>query len=74
MQSALKSLIGKNVHIHTIRSNESIFGELREVGDQVAVVVYGEHTYYIALSKIVWFQEWPSDGPESAGPFRGDIH
>ena len=73
MRNTLRSLVGKNVHLHTSRSNESIFGELREVGEQVAIVVYGDHTYYVALDKIVWFQEWPSES-ESAGPFRGDFH
>jgi hypothetical protein len=71
MKNVLRGLLGKNVHIHTIRSNESIFGELREVDDQFAVVVYGEHTYFISLDKIVWFQEWPGEAEPS---FRSDFH
>lgn len=72
MRDVLRSLVGRQVHIHTTRSNESLFGELREVGEQVAVVVYGEHTYYIRIDHIVWFQEW---GNDSAGlPFRSEFH
>ena len=72
MKNALRSLLGKSVHVHTIRSNESIFGQLREVNDEVAILVYGEHTYYVSLEQIVWFQEWP--GAESEPIFRSDFH
>jgi len=73
LKEVLRSLLGKNVHIHTSRSNESLFGELQEVDDQVAVVVWGEHTYYISLDKIVWFQEWPAAEPGGGG-LPSDFH
>jgi ferredoxin-fold anticodon binding domain-containing protein len=75
MKKALQQLMGKSVHVHTIRSNESIFGRLREVSDEVVVLVYGEHTYYIALEQIVWFQEWPGgDQGDPESGFQSDFH
>ena len=71
MKNTLRGLLGKNIHVHTTRSNESIFGQLREVDDEIAVIVYGEHIYYISLDKIVWFQEWPG---EAEPTFRSDFH
>ena len=71
MKDVLKSLVGRSVHIHTTRSNESLYGELREVGDEVAIVVWGEHTYYIRIDQVVWFQEWPND---ASGPYTGGFH
>lgn len=73
LKDVLRGLVGRRLHIHMIRSNESLFGELREVSDQVAVVVWEEHTYYICLDKIVWFQEWPGDAG-ATGPFRSEFH
>ena len=72
MKNSLQTLLGKSVHVHTTRSNESIFGQLREVNDEVAVLVYGEHTYFISLDKIVWFQEWP--GGEGEPILRSEFH
>jgi hypothetical protein len=43
------------------------------VNDDVAVLSYGDHTYYIALDHIVWFQEWYA-APEAEPEFRSDFH
>jgi hypothetical protein len=77
LKDLLRSFVGKMVHVHLSRSNESLYGKLQEVSDEVAVLVSGDssfpdRTFYVSLSQIVWFEM--VDSPEAGPPFRSEFH
>lgn len=77
MKDVLRSFVGKMVHVHLSRSNESLYGKLQEVSDEVAVLVSGDgnfpdRTFYVSLDQIVWFEMVESG--EAGPPFRSEFH